>query len=499
MLLIALLFSCGGGDGSLRVEFRLLSPAGAPYYTKVSVRVSGFEFEPIEKSKDGRFYPGDRVSFELDLPEGKERHIEAVIFDHEGKPAYYGRKTLDLKRNQTVVMEMLPTSTSYGVREQFLDAQMPLPSLELYLISEDLYSLNSNYDLKGPHLWLGSYLAFKDQRGLILHYLEGPMERVFGGIFPKNIELTLPPGEKGLYLYGSFEGWVDEGVKVLSLASNLTLSDGRALLAGYGDRLYYSLSSVRTDFRPACELFRCGVLKLEAQGPGIRDTLLFLEYLGLRVPAQEGERFPLVDGGSYLLRLRGGMKEPCIMDYTLFVPLGARFSGEGKLSLDVRKVRVEGIKPQAHIRVYSDNLSMEGQCESSAKEELYIPFYEREDLWVEANYPKGLSVGRKIGKGAESLSMPNISLELRDYNLREGTLSFRFERVGFNGWCSLRLKWENDEVYVDRMPPWRSYIRLRNISEDRLPDYTLTCFTEDGESYVKLSSIKPLEYLPLSN
>lgn len=58
---------------------------------------------------------------------------------------------------------------------------------------------------------------------------------------------------------------------------------------------------------------------------------------------------------------------------------------------------------------------------------------------MEAVYLEGLTVGALLRAKENSLSMPNIDLKVRDFSMSDGVLTFRFERLGFNGWCSLEL------------------------------------------------------------
>ncbi len=484
LLFLFLLFSCGGGENKgLSLQLRFSS--SEPYYTGVWLRVSGRDFEPVFVQRSGVFYPGDRVVFELEVPPGKERHIEAVILDPEGKPAFYGRSTLDLPAG-VVVMDMRESFLRVDLREPFLDGSVPVEGVVFDLFSEDLYSLN--YSSSGDLFWVGSYLSFVQEGGRVFHYLEGPGIYGFDYLRLYSFSLPLPQGEEKLELYGSYVGEISKGNTRIDVPSDRLLSGGRPLLVGMGKRLYFYLDG---SFKPACELFECKPLRLSISAPELRSYGVFLKPYGLELLAQEGERFVSLRGLGYWLRLEGSVKTPCRMDYSLWVSLGEAFSGEAKVEVKTRRVKILGTYPSALIRIYSENLRMEGSCESSARDGLLIPYGVEEDLWVEARYPEGLAVGALLKRDQEVLSLPAVDLKV-DMRLLGSELLVAFERLGFWGWCSLEL-WEGQKrLYIDRIPPWRSYVRLRNPGYfDKAPEYKLRCEWDEG--YVERSSVKAPE------
>lgn len=468
----------------MSLQLRLLS-SSYPYYSEVWLRVSGLEFEPVFIRRSGPFYPGDRVVFEVNIPIGKERHIEAVILDPEGKPAYYGKKALDLYGG-VVVMDMLPTQMSLEMYEGFLDGKAPVNGVEVFLLSEDLYSLNMS--ATGGVFWVGSYIAYRDDRGWRFHYLDAPqsIKLSFSKYYQRSVDL--PEGEETLELYGSYVGSVSKGDSGIKIESSRLLLGGVPVLAGVGKRLYYLVDG---SFKPACELFECRNLNLSISAPNLDTYRLFISYMGLDLPAKEGNRFVYIRGLPYRLRLEGGIREPCRMDYRLWVDLGEDFSGEPKVQVKTKRVRVEGISPNAYLRIYSKDLELGGYCESSARDGILVPYVKDEDLWVEASYPNGLVVGMLLRSGQETIVMPEVNLRVEE-KLSSDVLTFVFERIGFSGWCSLELLSGEKKVYIDRIPPWRSHIKLKTYGYfEKAPNYRLRCERDYG--YVEKRSFKRLE------
>lgn len=496
ILLLLYLFSCGGkSEGGTRLELNIVTPAQEPYYTEIRVRVSGFDMEPVEQVKRGVFYPGDRVPFDFNLPKGVERHVEAVILDPNGSPAFYGRKTLDLSNVQRVVMDMLGTDLSVVFEEPYLEGRRPLEGVEFYLLSEDLYSLNGAFFSGKKHYWVGSYVAYRDDEGFLMSYVDLPGSYFLRKSRTYTIPIKMPEGEEKLSLYGSYRGEVKKNTETIRVSSESMLADGRLILAGYGERLYYSFSTLSANFLPACELFECKTPRLRVEAPDLEGYSLFFSLLGLDVPAQDGNLYVVARGIPYRLRVEGKIKVPCIMEYILWTDLGENFSGEATLKVKTRRVSIHGVEPRAYLRLYSERLQLGGRCESSAKREIDLPYVEEEDLWVEAVYPEGLTVGALLRAKENSLSMPNIDLKVRDFSMSDGVLTFRFERLGFNGWCSLELRGGQERIFIDRIPPWRSYFKLKvsSVGWYNLPDYRIRCTSEDKSAYVERWSVKSFE------
>ncbi|WP_304089667.1 hypothetical protein [Hydrogenobacter thermophilus] len=493
-LFLFLVMSCGGGgQESARIVLRMTSSL-APFYTKVSIRISGKEFEPIWQSKEGIFYPGDRVSFEVNMPEGKERLIEAVIYDPEGKPLYYASKTLDLSKDSTVIMDMKPSQKKVNSYQVFSDGKKPIGNAVFYLFSEDLYSINASFSTSQnadayPYM-VGSYMAYYDGKAWRFLYLPEPSDADILLYERYTLPAQLPEGIESMKVYGSYEGILTSRDNSLSLLSERMLSDGTAILTGFSDGIYYSVSKGSISFKRACqEEGECRSLNVDITGEEPDTYTLFASYGGIRFPVAYGELFIYKPYLTYYLYTAGMVKEPCVMRYSIFTEL-KDFTGSAHVNIKLRTVSFEGIKPNATLRLYSTdgNFEMEGHCESSSKGILKIPYWD--SLYAESIYPDGKVVGVFLRPEDNSLTFPDVDLEVSAYELKDNYLLLEFKRGTTLAWCSLKLFSEGFELTVDKIPPWRSYLKFKRLENffDKLPDYTLRCYSEDGKYYVELSS-----------
>lgn len=493
-LIFLFVMSCGGG-GNTSIILNMDSSL-APYYTKVSVRISGEEFDPILYSKEGTFYPGDVVTFNVNIPEGKERLVEAIIYDPEGNPVYYASKTLDMSKDTTLIMDMKPSQKRVFSYEVFSDGKKYAGGVNFYLFSEDLYSLNASFStLQSGDTYaymLGSYLAYHDGKVWRFLYLQDQLDQDIFLYGRYTLPIKLPDGITSMEVYGSYEGLLTETDKSVSVFSEKMLSDGTVVFIGYADGLYYSVSKDSVNFKKACQVEgECKALNIKFTGEKPDTYTLFASYGGIRFPITYGELFIYNPHLTYSLYISGKIKEPCVMRYSMFTEL-QNFTGSADIDIQLRDVSFESATPSVTMRVYSTdgNFEMEGSCESSAKGVFKIPY--KGNVYVESVYPDGKSVGVFLNPEESRVSFPETDLEVLRYEFRNNYLFLKFKRGSDLPWCSLKLFSEGSELIVDKIPPWRSYFKIKNAGDlfGKLPDYTLRCYSEDKKYYVEVNSTK---------
>lgn len=491
------LVACGGSQKSVDIVLRM-NTSLAPYYTKVSVRVSGEDFEPIVQTKEGIFYPGDKVSFSVSIPEGSERLVESVIYDPAGNPVYYASKTVDLQKDTTLIMDMKPSQQGVSSYEVFANGRKLTKYVDFYLLSEDLYSINASFSTSQsgslyPYM-VGSYVAYYDGKGWRLRYLQEPSGAELLIYRKYSLPVGLPLGISSMEIYGSYEGVLSIESTSLNVSSEKMLSDGTLIFTGYADGLFYSVAKNSVSFQRACqEEGGCKVLNVSFTGEKPDAYRLFADYAGIRFPIAYGELFVYKPYLTYYLQAVGTVKEPCVMQYSTFIKL-QNFTGSALLEMKFKSINFEGLSPSAKLRIYSTdgNFTMGGSCESSSKGAVRVPY--QGALYIEAIYPDGKKIGVYLSPEDDKVSFPQINLEVSKYELTDKYILLKFKKDNHLSWCSLGLSQKDMELTVDKIPPWRSYLKLSRLKEvfDKLPDYTLRCYSRDGTYYVEVSSQKVL-------
>ncbi len=472
--------SCGGGSGEQKptLGLRLLGGVDAPYFTKVWVRVSGYELEPRELTKEGIFYPGERVVFELDLPEGKERLVEALVYDHRGVPVYYGWGFYHLAKNSVAVVELKPCITQVSAQEVFLDKNLPTEG-DFFLLNAE--GLRVNFTSRAPSsLCLGgAIVAYSTAKGWRLNYIENPapttlrLERLY------SVETSLPAGVSLLDVYGSVRSTFRGGS--LELLSSRITSNKEPILAGYdrNGRLYLFRNG---GFQRACGECR----SLELITPEGFSATLWGERYGIFLPLQQGELYPPSEGFNYYANIEGYVKEPCVFFYSEMFPL-KDFGGSARIEPKRRSLFVEGIKPEAKIKVYSidGQYTTEGVCNSFSGR-LFINQLVDRELWFEVVYPDGRFYGFLLKPTQESLKVFEEKLEVEDFRLEKNRLYLKVSKSSNLVACSLELAWDGGSLYLDRMPG--SYIRLDAglFGIKDIKSYRLVCYSKEGNYYAGL-------------
>ena len=75
-LFALLLYACGGGGnvgGEDRGIVLKLSEVSQGPYSRLTLRISGKDFEPLTYSKEGPLQPGQKVIFNVSVPQGSKK------------------------------------------------------------------------------------------------------------------------------------------------------------------------------------------------------------------------------------------------------------------------------------------------------------------------------------------------------------------------------------------------------------------------------------------
>ncbi len=504
LTLFLLILSCGGGTAKREIELRFTGGVvDAPYFTGVVVRVSGEDFEPSLFGRNGIFFPGDVVSINISIPEGPERHFEAFVYDHLGNPVYYGAKTVDVTQKSRIVIELHPSEAIISGYLRFYDGEVSADA-DVYIINEDLYipygPLGTSDGTLTTYL-TGSYIAYlEDERTLrySYSYSSDEVDIYLEGL--KSYTVFLPFGERSLYLTGSYEGAVHDG-DVIEVRTGRILGDHSIVLSGAGEKGFYFFigspgGGTVSTWNSTCVTFEepdCLPLKLSFSGVLPEGFELYGVYRGIKFLARRGLYFWMNPELSYRLRLYGVMRyENCSYSWMLEIDLPDDFSGRGLITTGAYYVSVpEGIR--GYFRVYGEGLEVEGFC--GGGKVIKIPVFD--------SFPSGAFLevereGKRYGAVVSEGEVVFPEIDIEDVVVRPGNevLYFSFRRVGDLADCELTLHGSNYRIHVDRIPPWRSYLKIRDLLGEGFGEafgespagesaiYSLKCYTPQRDAYV---------------
>ena len=495
------MLSCGGGD-SKGVELRFSSIVDAPYFTAVEVRISGEEFDPILVRKEGMFYPGDVVEFNTSLPEGAERHFEAIVYDPKGKPVYYGATTEDVGPESRVVVELHPSAAVVRSFLRFADSGVPAGA-EFFILNEDLFTGNGPERVEGAldTYLTGSYVAYMESdRSIRYVYSYGEESVSLYREEAREFSVLFPQGETSLYLSGSYEGVVYGGEGVATRTGKV-LSDGTVVLSGIGNGIHFfagvPVGGVVVFEHSTCvTLNEPDCLPLRLTFPGVQPERVDVlgVYRSVEFLASRGGYFWSSPELGYRLRVYGSVQDGgCSYNWRLERDLPEGFSGEGAFEIgSVALSFPQGLS--GRFRIYGEGLEVEGFCEGT--KEIDIPVFESLPPGTHAEVERGSWRIGVLVEGSE-VTFPDVGVRDVVAELRDGTLLFKFRREGELADCSLTLVGRNHDINVDRIPVWRSYVKVKDVFgigfEDEFGEfvfYILRCYSPDGRAYI---SVEPFE------
>ncbi len=497
LLAFFLLLSCGSNPQREEIVLKFSSTIEAPFFSKVELFIMGEDFETIELSKEGPFFPGDRVPFEVELPAGSERTFEAIVYDPSGQPVYYGSTVSEVPTDREIVVELKPTDGKVSSFERFSNGASPSGGVEFFLVSSELSRIYkagiTSPEGEAADYLPGTYIAYKEERNKFKFSYVSSREDL--KLFLKKryeIKVSLPPGESFLLLSGSFSGLVEDGY-ILSVISDKLLKGGLAVVSGLGSSLYLNLSASEVlDFPlEGCFQgdFNCLPLNIQIDG---------LPYTSYEVYGQRGEiRFLMgvrgsfwkLEGLEYLLKVQGNPLSDgiCVGEWSVWTGLGNTFDGSAFISLKPSLFKLELTGP-SEVRLWSQEMEANLSCEGSAS--FILPYMEGGKVIVEAVYDGGRFSGKIVQIGDEvSFSLPEPALKDVEIRETEEYLLIKFARPPEFGECSLALSSDIVELEVDYIPPHRTYLKIRKLWEGK-PERGwragLVCFSQDRTSFIGL-------------
>jgi len=481
-LFALLLYACGGGGnvgGEDRGIVLKLSEVSQGPYSRLTLRISGKDFEPLTYSKEGPLQPGQKVIFNVNVPQGSERLIEAILYDKDGRPVYYAYVVSDLTPDAHVVLELKPTGGSAEVFEGFLDQMVKIGGRVLVL-SEDLYSTNWQLDANTRDLLPGAYLAFITPKGV---FYASVGERL---VVESLYTLYLQDAPADVELFGSVEGPAQGNLTASSLR---VASDKRVALVGFGDGLYYAVgSSLEQPISlsgPTCRSGSepdCGKVRVSVQGFYLDATQMLATYKGITFPVGRPDGFLLSDLLNYSVRLERRIEsQGCNVYVSVFADLPKPLPAEHSVSLSPIPLSMD--PPFQNLRAYSKGFSATYECRVSRREFLTFP-KEGESVRVEALLDDQW-VGTTIQNPSSVKEFKMHPFRIKDVSLSlaKDYLLFEFSTNQRPKYCSLELFSANYYAHVSKIPPHRSYLKISKLSDrffETIPCYKLTCFWEEG-------------------
>ncbi len=502
--LLLLILSCGGGVVQREIELRFsgVGAVDAPYFTGVELRISAEDTGPYLFSKSGIFFPGDVVTFEVLIPEGPERHFEALVYDNLGNPVYYGAKTADAGRKSRIVIELHPSEAVISSYIRFYDGGRPA-STDLFIVNEDLSMSYGPFRTSGGTLktyLTGSYIAYRDgERSLRYSYAYASEEVDLYLESRRSYTVRLPLVKRPLYLTGSYEGPVYDG-GVIEVSSERILSDDTVVLSGVGEGIHIFIgkptAGVIGTWHSTCVTLKetdCLPLRLSFAGIMPERYEIYGVFRGIEFLAGSGEYFWMNPGITYRIRLYGRSSDQnCSYSWMVEGQLPENFSGSASIVISTIFLGVPG-GVTGYFRVYGEGLETEGFC-NGAK---VVQFVTLGNIPPETFFEVERA-GRRLGVLISSplVVFPYIDIKKVVLKPEGNSLYFKFNREGDLADCELTLHGSNYRIHVDRIPPWRSYLRIRDLLGEGFGKafeespagestvYSLKCYTPQRDAYV---------------
>ncbi len=481
------LFSCGGDKGQPKATISLSfkQVPQVEYFSRVLLRVSWAEGE-FQSQKEGKFYPGDKVVFNLDLPEGEERSLEVFLFDPQGKPLYYRSVFLQkLSKGDSITVELLPTEGTIKTYELRSDGRVE-GSKEVYLFGEDLFFSGGRFE----GYVAGAVAGLRAGKRAYFYYLQGKENSLeYEESYSLKVK-ALP--SKSLYITGSAEGFLSQD-STFEAGSRAISSEGQAFLCGLeGSSLYYALGSASTSLSLISASTNTYSL---LQNMSFYGTLT--EYKGIRAVCgyADGSSLTVLElpGASHYAGYEISSQSECMPSGYEYINLSS--SPNVKFSNFL-------VPSPSSWRIYSaDGLyELYFECSVPNMVSVSVPYLQDRQVFVERRLPQGgyrrllklsgLSRWEEDGHAIKSLTVES----------QKDRLLIRYEKMGDFKACHLKLYNQTLEVFIRNIPPYRSYIKLsRNSLVEELfkesPGAELVCEFEGGEVYYDSSSSLALQAL----
>ena len=487
LLFALVVLSCGGGQkvhSSGGIVFYLSETSYATPYSKLVLRISGKEFEPKVYVKDGPLYPGQRVVFEVEVPSGKERLIEAILYDGNMNPVYYAYTVSDLSPDSYILLSLKPTAGSVEVLETFSDQSVRAEGEEVFVLSEDLFSLNWKLKAYEEGFLPGAYLAVLTHRGVIYAPVgqKLPLERQY----TINVENPIA----GLELFGSYEGVLEGSLRTTS--SRIT-SDKKVALLGIGEGIYHAIGkpldqSVLLE-GPACTSNPspdCKSIDVRVEGFGLEPKEVLANYRGIEFPVGEPGSFLFLEELEYYLRLERSIEsESCLAYFSRLERIENPIPEEYRTEIQHRSFILD--VPFKRLRAYTSSSLSLYECRVNRRE-FFALLSGQEELFVEV-FVDGQWVGVKLNKPQEvrEVKLPSLRIKEVKLSLEESYLLFEFSTTEKTSYCNLELFSGEYTATIYKIPPHRTHLKVSKLSKEffeSIPSYRLTCFREDG-SYAR--------------
>ncbi|MEN3034512.1 MAG: hypothetical protein ABDH18_05945, partial [Aquificaceae bacterium] len=422
-------------------------------FSRLVLRVSLPEANPVELVREGPINPGDIVTFNLTLPNGEERTIEAFLYDRMQRPVFYRSVFLpSLNRQTTVRIDLLPSERKVLTYELRSNGKLETKS-KVFVYSEDLYSLNSIYD----GFLIGKVVAVREgSRAFAMYFDEGnlPVELSF----VREREFDVNVIAKDLTLSGSLKGTIAPKMKALS--DSIAVDDSLLVCAKDSSSLYFSLG-------PSVSLSKvCSINQISdclsitfTSPPGLSPKEPILRFsnitcdAGFVVSGQTQSKiltFPSIRGellAGFNIDIRGD----CLVK-------GFEHS---KIPLpELKTASLELSSPSLYTIESTDGLfKLDINCIAKDKAKINFPYLENRQVVISRQSGKQIFSMISTLQDLKTFSPPDFELDLSIEDKRDH-LFVTFPKRGNFSSCELHIFSKSLEIKVDKIPPSRSHLKI---------------------------------------
>lgn len=455
LILSAFMLSCGpkGSESELRLTFNFSQVSTQSTFSKLVLRVSMPETNPVELIRQGPINAGDTVVFNLTLPSGEERTIEAFLYDNLQRPIFYRSVFLpSLTRESTLSIDLLPSERSVFTYELRSNGKLSTKS-KVFVYSEDLYSLNGIYD----GLLIGKAIALRDGSMAFATFAQdgnSPVELSF----ISQRELQISPPSKNLVLSGSVEGPFEPIMKTQS--NLLTIEDFALVCAKDSDSLYFS-------FSPSVSLSK--VCSLNQSAGCLVFTFDNLPSLTPREPLLRVSNIYCSAGFAIAGQTQSKIVALSAPNAELFAGFNISIQGDciakgfehSNFPIPSPKTAsLEFLSPSFYVIESTDGLfKLEINCISKERAKATFPYLQNREVFIiQKDGNKSIALNSKLSE-LKSFNAPNLELDLSIED-RKDHLFVRFPKRGSFSSCELYVISDTLSIKVDKIPPLRSHLKI---------------------------------------
>lgn len=481
LIMLVHVFSCNGGmtgnkqhniNDSILFTLSIRGESQVQYFSRIFLRVS-YPEGLYEDSKEGRFMPGDDVVFKLGLPPGRERTIEVILFDPQGRPIYYRSLFLgSLLERDTIRVELQPSEGTIKTYELRSDGKIERERV-LRLFSEDLYSYNGEFN----GYLVGKFVGLSVGKRIYFEYVADE-NRFIEMYFDEDVRLEVLEAEN-LELSGSADGYVENDGSIYTVSSRIT-SQGEALLCAVeNNEVYFAFSSGELNMLKYCPSENCKSYELSYPENYNLSRPVFV-FRGIKcnggyVSESDTVYFPNVAGSLHYAGLNFNLSSVCEPKGYMYKRL---YETNERLFPQIVTFRVPS---PSTWRMYSQDgfYFLEASCQAPNSLSFVVPYLEDKEVTVEHRLGNTVYAKRIKLSQLDNWEWEGDNIKEFVFEKRNDHLLVKYELMGSFRKCHLFLKFVDLEVYINNIPTHRRYFKLR-ITEKPLVQASLRCELNNG-------------------